>query len=631
MALFQMYNIDPTIEDRWVKLTQAQQGTIKDIQDMINSHQIALMVRPTGFGKTHLMIDFAKAQQYKKVLFVYPTEIIKNSVIAEYHPKPGETYVDSDGNVREKELKFVMSDKEQKERPDLPFIEFCSYSQMLEDFNHVYRFYGEKPWAKLNKAEKSKLKADWESKSASDKEKLQVAWLEGRMSEFELMILDEAHRCGAEGFMSYWPYIHKMTHDGKKGDRLHVLGATGTPIRTAADIDIEEDIFYYIHGHKHSARIRDFGFEDSWKYEILKRPHFVRGILDKEQEKLDIMEKVKSGLEKTSGLSKAKIELQFNEIEGEVDDILFRVKSVPEILVSGVDKIQPGRLAEGVYMRFMVFHADTSDMVKYSKDIDKCIKEAFEKFGYDNINSYYIVSDSQDIKDKLSSIGVERSDVDVISNRDKKLKDNPNDGYHSIDIIHSIDMLNMGYHVGRVTGVITRRKTSSEIVYYQQIGRCMSVKANNQPLIIDLANAAAELTVRAASAQRDEALTKIKKFIDGCVHDTTQNNTIDSLYGFTGMYLNNTPLPDELLRFWYVDRVAPIYFIYGISKAMMKNDTLASKILRIRDICEDEDIEFVLDAHSCIKNSNINKKVLKSYVDVQPETLEKATKKSKKI
>ena len=102
MALFQLYNIDPTLEDRWEKLTMAQEGTIKDIQDQINSHQIALMVRPTGFGKTHIMIEFAKRQKYKKVLFIYPTDIIRQSVIAEYHPTEEKL------STKKKEIKFIL-------------------------------------------------------------------------------------------------------------------------------------------------------------------------------------------------------------------------------------------------------------------------------------------------------------------------------------------------------------------------------------------------------------------------------------------------------------------------------------------------------------------------------------------
>ena len=55
-----------------------------------------------------------------------------------------------------------------------------------------------------------------------------------------------------------------------------------------------------------------------------------------------------------------------------------------------------------------------------------------------------------------------------------------------IDLIFCVDMLNMGYHVESITGVVLLRETSSAVMYNQQIGRCFSVRSMNKPIIFDV-------------------------------------------------------------------------------------------------------------------------------------------------
>ena len=57
---------------------------------------------------------------------------------------------------------------------------------------------------------------------------------------------------------------------------------------------------------------------------------------------------------------------------------------------------------------------------------------------------------------------------------------------NTIDLIASIDMLSLGYHVDDLTGVIMMRNTRSDTIYTQQIGRCLSIKSKNRTIIFDL-------------------------------------------------------------------------------------------------------------------------------------------------
>ena len=47
----------------------------------------------------------------------------------------------------------------------------------------------------------------------------------------------------------------------------------------------------------------------------------------------------------------------------------------------------------------------------------------------------------------------------------------------------------MGYHAGNLTGEIIYRKTNSEIIYQQQIGRALTIEREDEPIIIDLVGA----------------------------------------------------------------------------------------------------------------------------------------------
>ena len=62
---------------------------------------------------------------------------------------------------------------------------------------------------------------------------------------------------------------------------------------------------------------------------------------------------------------------------------------------------------------------------------------------------------------------------------------------HSKDTVHllfAIDMLNEGLHLPDVGAVILLRPTESPIVFYQQIGRCIQVGADQAPIIFDFVN-----------------------------------------------------------------------------------------------------------------------------------------------
>lgn len=79
-------------------------------------------------------------------------------------------------------------------------------------------------------------------------------------------------------------------------------------------------------------------------------------------------------------------------------------------------------------------------------------------------------------------------------NRDAFYKDEDLDGKSALGklrIMFAINQYNEGIHAPNVDGVIMGRSTSSDIIYFEQLGRALSVineNENKQPIIIDLTN-----------------------------------------------------------------------------------------------------------------------------------------------
>ena len=564
-------------------LDKAQERTITDINKKIGTHKIALMVRPTGFGKTRTMIKLSTENQYKKVLYLYPNNIIKQSVIAEYHD------ADTPENPQ-----FVLNEKEQEKYPDKPIIVFKSYSAMLNEWKKIVAEAAEKGYGDFYKEPESTRLVRYLKKQVD-------IWLDG----IDLMLVDEAHRAGADGFMQYWPLIHAKTQNGIKSDRLHVLGATATPMRTDSDNDLETDIFYYERAGKvESARIADFPLKECFRRGILKQPYYAKGMLDADIQKDRLKSAIKHGIlgydinpetRKKVTIDKKGLATytqgpridylcdKYYEALEDLENAFSKVVEPHELIKSSVNDIIASDVASGAYMRFLVFYQQTSDVIKYKDAINEAFRKAFNIGGagsvYKALNDTYLMSNTE--VGKANNIPI--SPISSIAERDEALENDPSLGFGNIDLIHSIDMLNMGYHVGNVTGIVIKRGTSSEIIYYQQIGRCMSVKAKNSPIIIDFANADAELFRYTHNTVREKAAQGVKEFIS-CCKMAAECEAVNKAYNVANLSISSGEVPEEILKYLYIDRCAPLYFIKGVAESLGSSDSFETLIKRLNAI-----------------------------------------------
>ena len=88
------------------KLFEVQNETVKEIHGYFNKRGKVLMIRPTGFGKTYILVekiakDFIKNNPGKKIIYLYPLDIIKTEIAS------GKKYIDDDGKTQIKKSKYL--------------------------------------------------------------------------------------------------------------------------------------------------------------------------------------------------------------------------------------------------------------------------------------------------------------------------------------------------------------------------------------------------------------------------------------------------------------------------------------------------------------------------------------------
>ena len=189
---------------------------------------------------------------------------------------------------------------------------------------------------------------------------------------------------------------------------------------------------------------------------VIKKPNYYFCALNPKQE-------IKSRLQK-------EFKSKYNyDISDEFADKYLSGKNImKEYNIYEVDNIIKNACTQCVsdtsYMKFICFFTRIDDIKQNFKQIAHWFESAFpnHKLRKTEIHS-----------------GNESTNINVL----EKIKKEKN----TIDLIFTCDMLNEGYHVDDITGIVMLRKTQSNRIYNQQIGRCLSSNKNDEPkLIIDV-------------------------------------------------------------------------------------------------------------------------------------------------
>ena len=281
----------------------------------------------------------------------------------------------------------------------------------------------------------------------------------------EFIVMDEFHRAGA---LKWGQAVKKLTELDK---RTKVLGTTATHIRFLdSSRNMATELF-------NNVIANNLPLQDAIAKRILPSPKYVSALY---QLKDTINDR------KLFFANKRAKECIKKDSITELDKLLVNWESS-----SGVPEVFNKHL-ETISGKYVVFCEDLDHLDLMSEQVRSWFRVAANKRDL-NVRRYDYVVHSKlpeyEIKKELESF--------KHANNSK--------GVH---LLFSVNMLNEGLHIKGVNGVILLRKTTSPIIYFQQIGRCLQAGDNEAPVIFDLVNNINNIKAKAFSSSIRGAITK---------------------------------------------------------------------------------------------------------------------------
>ena len=259
------------------------------------------------------------------------------------------------------------------------------------------------------------------------------------MEDYELIVCDECHRLGAD-----------KTRDTIKSyltshRNCKFVGLTATPKRTDS-YDVLSDLF-------NGVRVFPYTLHDAISDGFVAKPYYC-------YMSYDVYGDIRMSLEKG-----------IKNLDSSIDEVI-KKDLFSRNVENGIKIHQKDKVIKDVcnsclkgtnYMKFMWFFPTK-----------KALKEGYEEV----IEDFHKAFPNHEIRE-LCVISEYEFAKNTAKLKELTKKDN------CIDLIFSVDMLNMGYHVDNVTGVGLCRATDSSIIFTQQIGRCINtIDVDPNPKII---------------------------------------------------------------------------------------------------------------------------------------------------
>lgn len=256
-----------------------------------------------------------------------------------------------------------------------------------------------------------------------------------------IFIFDEVHFIGAP---ATGEAVEKLMNE--VCPNAHYLGITATPNRSDK-IDIK---WHFFDGHV----AFEYTMKDAFNDNIYLEPYYVYTTLDGEQLEDKILKDISS-----VKMSRAK-----------KDQLIARTKklNLRTMNIANTSQIIKNNLhcfeTEDNYYKFIAFLRNFEDIHEKKPYIEKAFKEAFPDC---EINTIIVSSENQRYRLNLDKIkGLDRRD-------------------NTIDIILTVNMLSFGSHLSHISGIMMFRTTSSDIIFTQQFGRCLSVAHEHNSIVFD--------------------------------------------------------------------------------------------------------------------------------------------------
>ena len=257
-----------------------------------------------------------------------------------------------------------------------------------------------------------------------------------------IFIMDEAHFIGADGTSIVINHLMDLICT-----KANYLGLTATPNRTD-NIEIKWHFFDGITSYEYNIKE---AFED----DIYIKPYYVYTPLDGTEIEKMYIKKIDS-----LSVSKAKKDQLKVSVRKIIDPQKMTIKNLDNIIRNNMSKFKN----DIDYYKFILFFSTFNDIHLKKDEIESSFKKVFPDC---DINVIIVSSENNRYRLNLNSIN--------------NLKARPN----TIDLIFNVNMLSFGYHIDDISGIMMFRQTISNIIYTQQVGRCLSVIQDKSTIIFD--------------------------------------------------------------------------------------------------------------------------------------------------
>ena len=255
-------------------------------------------------------------------------------------------------------------------------------------------------------------------------------------NKYDCIVMDEFHRCGAKEWSKGINKLLDNNEDAK------VLGLSATPIRYLDDNrNMADEIF---NGNIAS----EISIAEAIAMGILQAPTYITSIYSFDNE----IDKIQNQIDKYKNKEEKK-ELQ-KKLD-EAKNMLEKSRGLSEVFEKYI-KNDKGK--------YIVFCKDKPHM----ELMEEKSNEWFKNINKIKVNDVYYEKGRE----------LNKYAIDSFENNERD----------ELKLLFSIEMLNEGVHVKSIDGVIMFRPTVSPIIYFQQLGRALSVGHNEHPIVFDVVN-----------------------------------------------------------------------------------------------------------------------------------------------
>lgn len=271
--------------------------------------------------------------------------------------------------------------------------------------------------------------------------------------EYDGFIFDEYHRTGAKETYKKIKQLKLMLKERDDGKKF--IGLTATPIRY---LDKERNMTQEIFDGNVASSL---SLSEAMLEGLLPVPAYINS-------KIACRSALKTALARVNKMYPTK----------EREKLLKKLEKIDKQINNGIidNKQLVNKYIKEKEGKFIIFCNNIEELNQYYSEVDTW----FEDFG--PIKKYKVHS-------RVEIESGEKEKIKSIKEKNKKTLDRFNKEKKGISVLLCVDILNEGVHVDNIDGIFMLRRTTSPIIYFQQIGRALSFSGRKKQIkIFDLVN-----------------------------------------------------------------------------------------------------------------------------------------------